>query len=89
MISFEHVRIPKRFGWRWYRNVQILMWCTLLIGPAFILAGMHDNSRGLICTGAIVFALSGWLIFRARSFFAYIIPAKKAQEAKRKVLSVK
>ncbi|HWW00822.1 MAG TPA: hypothetical protein VNZ64_14085 [Candidatus Acidoferrum sp.] len=73
--------------WRGYRNLQIVMWCTLLIGPGFILAGRHDNSRGLIWAGAIIFPLSGWLIFRARPFFAYIIPAKKAQEAKRKVLS--
>jgi hypothetical protein len=84
---FDHDHAPMRLTWRGYRNLQIVMWCTLLIGPAFILAGMHDNSRGLIWAGPIIFALSGWLIFRARPFFAYIIPAKKAEEAKRKVLS--
>jgi hypothetical protein len=78
---------PVRFTSRAYRRIQIAVWCTLLIGPAFILAGRHDHSRALIWTGAILFPLSGWLIFQSRRFFGYMIPAKKLEEAKRKVLS--
>ena len=30
---------------REYRVMQILLWCLLLVGPAFVLHGVHDNER--------------------------------------------
>jgi hypothetical protein len=88
MIVIDRVHWgPVRFTSRGYRRIQIAVWCTLLIGPAFILAGLHDHSRALIWIGAILLPPSGWLIFQSRRFFAYMIPVKKLEEAKRKVLS--